>query len=488
MTSDQSRTPDESRIASLDVLARQPQATTGWSDADAIKHTIRRRRQARGAGAVLVAAAIAAAVVAPQLGSGGPRPAPPTAAGNPHLHVSTQLGAALELVAAHTGHAPAADTSAEAQVAQAEQAFSIALLKAVNSSSGSNESVSPTSLAIALSMLQNGAQGSTLSEIKATLRSSGLSTATQDAGWAALVADWSTAAAKDKTVLESANSIWTQRGLPLRAAFMAALARYYNSGVWQVDFGHNMAGALAALNAWTSKHTHGRIKQLFDQLDPATVLVLANAVYFKAAWQESFDQKSTTAGPFTLGSGKTVQAQFMSSTGQSPTLVSIGTGYQAAELPYHGGRFAALAIMPTSGSLSEFTDALTPASLQGIVAKLVNPGALNLYLPRFTTTSKTDLVPVLSSLGMAGAFGGSADFGGLSPVGLQLAQAIQRVYLKVDEKGTVAAAATGISLVPTALAANPLTIRFDHPFLFMIRDTKTGAILFTSQINDPTAG
>jgi serpin B len=159
--------------------------------------------------------------------------------------------------------------------------------------------------------------------------------------------------------------------------------------------------------------------------------------------------------------------------------------YQAVQLPYRGGRFAALAIMPTSGTPADFVGGLTPERIAAIAAAL-RPG-MTVSLPRFTTTSTIDLKPVLGALGMADAFTDAADFSGLSPQPTRVSQAIQRVYLAVGEKGTTAAAVTGIALEPTSMPAGPQIV-LNHPFLFLVRDTRTGAILFAAQVQDPTAG
>lgn len=373
------------------------------------------------------------------------------------------------------------DPAAADRLARAEQAFSIALLQKLGSSSG-NVSASPASLAIALSMLANGASGETKMQLDKALRTSGLSTEQVDAGWRGLLDAWQHAG---DVRLSSANAAWLQKGFPVEKAFLDTLASYYGAGVWQADFADHMADALKAINSWTSDNTHGKIDKLFDRLDPSTLLVLANAVYFKAAWEQPFDPHETVPGPFTTDSGS-ASAQFLTAPhGNFP--VAVGDGYQAVQLPYRGGEFAALAIMPTSGTLADFTAGLTPQRLVGIVGALKQQ-SVDLALPKFTTSSTLDLVPALSALGMPIAFTDRADFSALTKQSVEVGQVVQRVYLSVAEKGTEAAAATGIEIMPgAAQVPPPLKIRFDHPFLFLIRDVRTGALLFTSQIADPTA-
>jgi serpin B len=164
---------------------------------------------------------------------------------------------------------------------------------------------------------------------------------------------------------------------------------------------------------------------------------------------------------------------------------AVSENFEAVQLPYAGGRFAALAIMPTQGTLRDFVDSLTPDRIATIAGSL-RPG-VSVSIPRFTTTSTLDLKPVLQALGMQQAFTDHADFAGLSNTATTVDQVIQRDYLQVGEYGTTAAAVTGIGMTATGAIAGP-TVELDHPFLFLVRDTQTGAILFASEITDPSAG
>jgi serpin B len=332
-------------------------------------------------------------------------------------------------------------------------------------------------------MLAEGASGATKAQIDKALQTTGLSRQQVDAGWLAMIDAWKQA--KD-VALSSANAAWLQKGFPIKPAFLDTLASYYGAGVWQTDFAGHMADALAAINSWTKRNTRGKIDRLFDQLDPTTQLVLANAVYFKAAWESPFDPKDTAPGPFTLGSGDHVSTPYLNDE-DSAYPAAVRDGYAVVQLPYVGGRFAALAVMPTSGTLTDFTAHLTTQKLAGIVASL-HQQPVHLSLPKFTTRSTLDLHDALAALGMPIAFTDRADFSRLTDQPVQVGQVVQRVYLSVAEKGTEAAAATGIAILPGAAQQPPaLSVAFDHPFLFLIRDTQTGAILFASTIDDPTA-
>lgn len=440
--------------------------------------------------AVALAAAVAAAVLAgcgsARAGGGGPgttgRPASVSTAAPPAgSSYREHVDGAAELVADERPAAVA--PKAAAPVASSEQAFTVALLKQLGAGS-QNLTVSPASLALALSMLENGAAGKTRTEIADALQASGLSLAQQNAGWQALVRDWADAAKSDGFSLASANAVWMQRGLAVGKPFLEALSRHYGAGVWQADFAQHTVDALHAINDWCARHTHGKITKLFDSLDPATVLVLADAVYFKAEWQAPFDSALTSDAPFTTPDGNTVQVPTMRSS-QLAAPAAVTPGYSAVQLPYRGGRFAALAVMPTGQSLASFIASLTPERLAEITSSL-HSGEVDVTIPRFTTTTtvSNSLQHALEALGMHLVFGSGADLSPMSPQAAQVGQIIQRDYLSVTEKGTEAAAVTGIA-VESSLAVQKQVVHLDHPFLFLIRDVRTGAVLFASEVVNP---
>lgn len=466
----------EAMRSALHVLTRRTPVTSGWRAADTVRRAvIVRRRKRLGITAAVVL--VTAVVTAVSLTTGGSGRTPPQAGG---IRAADRIDGAVQFAAA-TRPIAHVDASAVDQVVAAEQRLSLALLDKTGGTS--NVSVSPASLYYALGMLQNGARGNTATQIAKALQANGLATADQNAGLAGLVSQLNTAAAKDGITLDSANSLWQQRNFALRTAFLHTLAAYYRTGVWQVDYQGDTSGALKAINDWTAKQTHGKITKLFDQLDPTTVLVLANAIYFHADWATPFDKSRTEGRQFTTADGRQVTAKFMS--GSTGLQAAATAGYRAVQLPYKGGRFAALAVMPTSGSLPTFVQSLTPDKITAIASGLQS--GLTVSLPRFVTTSTIDLKPVLQALGMTDAFTDGADFSALSKQPTEVSQAIQRVYLGVGEKGTTAAATTAIAITPTSATPGP-TVVLDHPFLFLVRDTKTGAILFASEIQDPTAG
>lgn len=467
---------EEAVRRSLSLLDRADGAS--WREPGELKRIATRRRRGKlaalGAGGLAVATAVTLAVALPRHGSSQA----PLAR---NMRDGARIGTAVQLVANVKPLAMTSGGADEQAVVKAEQGFTFALLKQLNARGGDgNVVLSPSSLAIALAMLENGSGGRTKQEIARVLKVSGLTDAQLDAGWAALTADLAATG-----VLDSANSLWLQHGAPMEQPFMDAMARYFRAGVWQVDFARNLDGANKSIDAWVSKQTHGKITKLFDKgdINQDTLLVLANAVYFKAAWQTEFDPKQTRDGLFHKADGSAVSVPFMSTTQGSASLVALADGAVAVQLPYAGGRFAALAVMPTTQSLTDFVGTLTPERLDRVIRQLRSVTD-SVALPKFTTSQYTRLDKTLEAMGMPTAFTYDADLSPMSPAAAYVQSVVQRAYLKLDEKGTEAAAVTGIGVNSVSLQV-PLT--FDHPFLFLIRDTKTGAIVFSAQIQNPAS-
>jgi serpin B len=432
----------------------------------------------------VIAAAVFTASCAGPARSARSRPSTrPAAPGPARVSVGPHIGSAVELVSRGSGSTPN-EPDAATQVARAEEDFALRLLRQLDNDDAGNVTVSPWSAAVALAMLENGAHGSTLDEIQRTLGTQSLDPGHQDAGWASLIGSLTQQSAADGIALQSANALWLQGGLPMSEAFMKSMAAYFDTGVWQVDFAHHLASALDAVNKWVAGQTGNKITKLFDptDVDHTTQLVLADAVHFQANWQSPFDSANSQPGTFYSPSGAAT-ATYME---QSVSGATITSAYQEVRLPYAGGHFEAVAIMPEGQNLNSFLRNLNPARLDSILAATEHSAQVR--LPRFTTTNYVKLNNTLSTMGMPLAFTSGADFSAMSPVPLQVQNAVQRDYLSVGEKGTEAAAATGISMMPTAARVSPdPTITLDHPFLFLIRDASSGTILFSSLIHSPTS-
>ena len=404
---------------------------------------------------------------------------PPTASPTPQ---------ASDLLAGIT--ASAADVQASVN---AGNALTVDLLQQLASSQPDANFVdSAYSLATVLAMLELGAEGDTQTQIGTVLHSAGVSPEQQAAAWKQLDASLLATAQADGISLDDANAIWLQQGLPFNATFLNTLVQNFSAPSSQVDFSGDPQGAADLINQWVSDATDGMIPSLVsaDQLQ-SLKLVLADAIYFDADWLDQFPPSNTAAGPFFLPDGSQVSAQMMNNSDDVlwtlPT--SIGDGVTAVEMPYVGGHFVADVIMPTSQTIGDFVAGMTPDTLTGIEQDLTSTPYVNLTLPKFDISSKESLIPLLQAMGMTDAFDDAANFSGIDGgTDLQVALLEQRAMMQVDEIGTTAAAATDVGGLGGGGPLPPITnIVIDHPFLFVIRDTVTGAIVFTAQVVDPTA-
>jgi len=386
------------------------------------------------------------------------------------------------------GPAGASERVDEQAVALAEQRFAVRLTSLLDSEGGdANVLVSPMSVAIDLAMLELGSAGATRSQIAETLQSQSLSAGAQATGWHQLVA--SLTGARGGTTLSLANSIWVARGLTVEPGFLDAAARSFGDDVYQTSF--SSPKAVEAINSWVERATAGHIRELFvkGQLTAATELVLANAVHFHGSWakQYALSAASVAKAPFRSAIGALERVYTMRLRGEFPA--ALAAGAEAVQLPYGTGRYAALFVQPTTGTLRTFLRHLSVERLATLTRSL-RVQAVDLSIPELDLTARESLDEALGTLGLGPAFS-SADFTPMLGAAGATNQAIGVVEhaasLRVDRYGTDAAAATGISVITSAVESG-LTIHFDRPFLVLLRDTETGAVLFSCAVNNPTAG
>jgi serpin B len=349
----------------------------------------------------------------------------------------------------------------------------------------STVALSPASISEAMSMVFAGARGTT-----ATQLADALDFRLPPARLAAAAGALEQSLAKvngQATTLHVANALYGQRGEQFRQAFLGLLARDYGAGLRTVDFEHQADAALSAINAWVSEGTGGKIPHLLDagDVNPMTKLVLVNAVYLDAKWLEPFTAQETAVAPF-YAPGATLHVPTMHQTGSFRYLQA--GGYQALELPYRGGRLAFDILLPNLGQLPSLLSRLAAAGPLQLLDRL-RPTQVELALPKFQLDTRFELAGALGQLGMPLAFQpGGADLSGIAgqPGDLYINAVVHEAYLRVDETGTQAAAATGIGVAGTAMPVPP-RVRFlvDRPFVFVLRDTETGSILFTGLVSRP---
>ena len=372
---------------------------------------------------------------------------------------------------------PRALTPAEQGVLAASNAFSFALWNRINAAQrDSNIFVSPLSVSYALGMAMNGAAGQTFDEMRSALQLGTTPLTTIDSGYRSLISLLSTLDAS--TTMEIANSIWYRDGFPFTQSFLNDVSSYFGAQVSPLNF-DDPSGVLAKVNGWANDETHGRIPRVLDTVDPATVMYLMNAIYFKGVWRGGFDSTKTRPAAFhAVGGDETVPMMHRDSLtryAETPT-------YQAVELPYGDSSFTMTILVPKGGTSVEAVAAsLTPADWQSLTTSFV-PREVSLEFPRVTLSWKRGLIDNMKALGMHAAFE-NADFTRMSSRGRELAISLlqQNAFVKIDEQGTEAAAVTTIGVVVTSAPLFTI-VRVDHPFIIVIRERLSGTILFMGKI------
>jgi len=349
---------------------------------------------------------------------------------------------------------------------------------------------SPYSISVALAMTYAGAAADTADQMASTLRF----TLPQDRLHPAFNAysldlqDRAEAETEGTPFeLSVANSLWGQQGLPFRMEFLDLLAQNYGAGMRLVDFASDPEAARLAINRWVGDETREKIQDLIPSgaIDTLTRLVLANAIYFKAAWLYPFEAEATTTEPFHLLDGSTVDVPMMHQN--EPHGYAVREEYRALELPYETGNMSMLIILPDEGEFSSVEETLSLEMVRQLVDELTY-GPVILSLPRFTYESAFSLKDALQHLGMSDAFDPDrANFSGMDGNrDLHIGSVLHKAFVSVDEQGTEAAAATAVIMQTTsALADEPITFTVDRPFILLIRDGGTGSILFLGRVMDP---
>ncbi|MFC2062914.1 serpin family protein [Chloroflexota bacterium] len=287
--------------------------------------------------------------------------------------------------------------------------------------------------------------------------------------------------------LNIVNAIWGQQDYPFLNSYLDVLAENYGAGLRTLDFIRSPEESRATINEWVSERTENRINDLIPKgaIDALTRLVLTNAIYLNAAWQFPFSEDATSDGTFHLLGGGEVTIPVMS---QSEALgYTEGEGYQAVELAYDGAELSMVILLPEEAHFTNFEKALDNQIVSGIISGLKNE-QVNLSLPQFEFESEFGLVETLAEMGMPVAFSSGADFSGMTGNhDLFIGDVIHKTFVSVDEAGAEAAAATAVIMQLTAMPGTPVEVKIDRPFIFLIRDIETGAVLFLGRVVNPAA-
>ena len=338
--------------------------------------------------------------------------------------------------------------------------------------------VSPLSVAYLMGMLANGTNGDTQKEIMATLNMDVNSINSLNESYRAVI---SMASKHDRqTTINIANIIAANKDISIKPEFAKLVGDMYKADVESLDF--SSPKALKHINGWCKKQTEGMIPSIIDQLDPNTISVLMNAIYFNGTWTDKFDPNQTKEENF-RGYTRDIKRVNMMHRNDKYFFAN-SQDFDAVQIPYGDRSFQMMVLLPHEGkSIDDMMSTLTSAKLDQ-VRQSMDECLVDLKLPRFTTEVEQPLNEVISTLGAPSIFTTRANFSHLANGNFFVSKMLQKAKIEVSEEGTKAAAVTAAIMTMSALAPDePRRVDFhaDHPFVYVISEAQTGAILFVGQ-------
>jgi len=390
---------------------------------------------------------------------------------------------------------PDVSTSEQALLVEGNSAFAFELYRAIREKGDNIDNIfySPYSISVALAMTYAGARGETAQQMADTLQFILEQERLHPAfNWldAELAKRGEGAEGKDGKGfrLNIVNAIWGQKDYEFLSDFLDVLAENYGAGLRILDFITETEASRLAINQWVSDQTEGRIKDLIpqDAIDVLTRFVLTNAIYFNAVWECPFEEDRTADGLFYLLDGGQVTVPMMKQTESFG--YTEGEGYQAVELLYDSGELSMVILLPEAGNFEAFEEGLQAQQVDAIISDLQDT-KVTLTMPKFEFDSEFSLKDTLAEMGMPIAFSSAADFSGMTGnTELFISDVFHKAFVSVDESGTEAAAATAVIGKLTAVPGeSSVKVNLDRPFIFLIRDIDTGAILFVGRVMNPGA-
>lgn len=386
------------------------------------------------------------------------------------------------------GELPRELSAAEKKLIEADRSFSYDLFRKTVTQQQDDENVviSPISISLALAMTLNGAEGDTYTAMVDALRLSGMERDEINEAFRSLIELLVTVDPEVEMVV--ANSIWHSDRFDVNTDFIERMEEYYSAEVHSVDFKDSEIPN--RINSWVDRKTEGLIKELLDEIDEDRIMYLINALYFKGDWLRQFDPDDTSPADFRLESGESVEVEMMDQKGLFATY--FDGDVQMIELPYGDSLFSMSVMMPADPDMpiDRFVEEkLTYQNLINWRSNLsADPREATIMLPKFEVEYEIEYSEILSAMGMEIAFtDGLADFSGLSETGqgnLVLDEVLHKVFIRVDEEGTEAAAATSVGVMPTSM---PPQMIVDRPFLFIIHERESGANLFMGKVKNPVS-
>jgi serine protease inhibitor len=369
------------------------------------------------------------------------------------------------------------------EIVSSDNDFGIEIFKSVlqKEADSSNVFISPVSISLALAMTYNGAEGTTKEAMETTLKKSGYSIDEINQLYKNLMQGL--LSVDPKVTLEIANSIWYRQGFEVIPDFINVNRNYFKAEVNALDF--NSPNSVLTINNWVSDNTNNKIDKIINEIPGDAVMYLINAIYFKGTWTYEFDKGKTTDRTFTLMNDSTVDLPFMEQ--ETDLNYQYNDLFSAVELPYGKANYSMIVLLPNYGK-----------TINDIIAGL-NSDAWNSWthsftlqdvvvrLPKFRFQFKEKLNDALTDMGMGIAFTDAADFSKINDnSGLKISKVLHKTFVEVNEEGTEAAAVTSVEIVLTS-AEGPFVLFFDvnKPFLFIIREKESNAIIFIGRVMNP---
>jgi serine protease inhibitor len=379
-------------------------------------------------------------------------------------------------------HLPIVTAPQHKNLVDASNSFGIDLFKTVCEQENINDNIvlSPLSVSFALGMLLNGANGETLDAILSTLRLSPDALPQNNQSCKDLLTYLPLA--DNTTSALIANSIWYRNDFDVLQSFIDTNMHYFDAMVQALDFNNPMAKDI--INDWVANATNDKIDEIVSEISGDHVMFLINAVYFDAVWKYPFDKDETRNFPFYLNGGGQVMVDMMYRH-DIPFGHFASSEVTVANLPYGNELYNYTMLLPPTGqSVDDFVSNLSVAKWNAWMSDLQQDHHLHLYMPKFELDYKIELSDALAAMGMSVAMSaGLADFTKINPVGnLYVGAVNHKTFIKLDEEGTEAAAATSVEIL---LSSMPPSVLVDRPFVFVIHEKQSGAILFIGKIMNP---
>ena len=373
---------------------------------------------------------------------------------------------------------------AEKSIMQSDQNFAFDIFSNVFNEEANDEDnnfmISPFSLSMALAMTWNGAGGTTKEAMRNTLKLGDYSDDEVNGYYKKLKE--ALLKTDPTTKLSIANSIWTNQLVPIKPAFIKTNQDFFDATIESVNFVDPLTVGL--INKWASDNTNNLVKKVLDKTDPQDLMYLLNAIYFKGIWSSKFDPKNTTSQDFTYENGVTKKVDMMHLT--ADFRYSEDELMQIVELPYGNKAFSMFVLLPKNGKqLKDLNAALTTQDYWKTLIAGFSKAEVFLTLPKFKTEYSKKLNDALTNMGMGVAFTDGADFSGMSDAPAKISFVKQDTYISTDEVGTEAAAVTTVGVVFTSIGiSDKVVFNANHPFIYIIRENSTGAILFMGTVKN----